>query len=66
MKNANVVLYDNMLLGWDQETITADGKKLLTDTPQAIEAAKRIPEANPRSVTAGRHRVQLERVPDDV
>jgi multiple sugar transport system substrate-binding protein len=39
LKNANVVLYDNMLLGWDQETITADGKKLLTDTPAAIEVA---------------------------
>jgi multiple sugar transport system substrate-binding protein len=38
LKNANVVLYDNMLLGWDQETVTADGKKLLTDTPEAIEA----------------------------
>ena len=40
LKNANVVLYDNMLLGWDQETVTPDGKKLLTDTPQAIDAAK--------------------------
>ncbi|HEY4171982.1 MAG TPA: sugar ABC transporter substrate-binding protein [Rhodopila sp.] len=40
VKNANVVLYDNILLGWDQETVTADGKKLLTDTPAAIEAAK--------------------------
>jgi multiple sugar transport system substrate-binding protein len=39
LKNANVVLYDNMLLGWDQETVTPDGKKLLTDTPAAIEAA---------------------------
>ncbi len=39
LKNANVVLYDNILLGWDQETVTADGKKLLTDTPAAIEAA---------------------------
>ena len=39
LKNANVVLYDNILLGWDQETITADGKTLLTDTPAAIEAA---------------------------
>jgi multiple sugar transport system substrate-binding protein len=38
LKNANVVLYDNILLGWDQETVTADGKKLLTDTPSAIEA----------------------------
>ena len=40
VKNANVVLYDNILLGWDQETITPDGKTLLTDTPAAIEAAK--------------------------
>jgi multiple sugar transport system substrate-binding protein len=39
LKNANVVLYDNILLGWDQETVTADGKKLLTDTPEAIAAA---------------------------
>jgi multiple sugar transport system substrate-binding protein len=39
LKNANVVLYDNVLLGWDQETVSADGKKLLTDTPAAIEAA---------------------------
>jgi multiple sugar transport system substrate-binding protein len=40
LKNANVVLYDNILLGWDQETITPDDKKLLTDTPAAIDAAK--------------------------
>ncbi len=40
LKNANVVLYDNILLGWDQETVTPDGKKLLTDTPQAIDAGK--------------------------
>src|SRR4051794_2485899 len=40
LKNANVVLYDNILLGWDQETVTSDGKTLLTDTPTAIEAAK--------------------------
>ena len=39
LKNANVVLYDTFLLGYDQETVTADGKKLLTDTPKAIEAA---------------------------
>ena len=39
LKNANVVLYDNVLLGWDQETVTPDGKKLLTDTPAAIAAA---------------------------
>jgi multiple sugar transport system substrate-binding protein len=39
LKNANVVLYDSVLLGWDQETVSADGKKLLTDTPEAIAAA---------------------------
>lgn len=39
LKNANVVLYDNILLGWDQETISADGKTLLTDSPAAVEAA---------------------------
>ena len=40
LKNANVVLYDNVLLQFDQETITADGKRLLTDTPKAGEAAR--------------------------
>ena len=40
LKNANVVLYDNFLLGWNQETVSADGKKLLTDTPEAVEAGQ--------------------------
>ncbi len=40
LKNANVVLYDNILLGMDQETITPDGKTLLTDTPAAIWAGE--------------------------
>lgn len=40
LKNANVVVYDSLLLGYDQETVTPDGKKLLTDTPAAIEAGK--------------------------
>ena len=40
LKNANVVLYDNILLGYDQETVTPDGKKLLTDTPAAIQAGE--------------------------
>jgi len=40
LKNANVVLYDTFLLGYDQETVTPDGKKLLTDTPKAIAAAQ--------------------------
>jgi multiple sugar transport system substrate-binding protein len=39
VKNANVALWDNILLGWDQETVTPDGKTLLTDTPAAVEAA---------------------------
>jgi multiple sugar transport system substrate-binding protein len=39
LKNANVALWDNILLGWDQETVTPDGKTLLTDTPAAVEAA---------------------------
>src|SRR5258708_3219368 len=39
LKNANVVLYDTLLLGYDQETVTADGKKLLTDTDKAVQAA---------------------------
>lgn len=40
VKNANVVLWDSLLLGYDQETVSADGKTLLTDTPAAIEAAQ--------------------------
>jgi multiple sugar transport system substrate-binding protein len=39
LKNANVALWDNILLGWNQDTVTPDGKKLLTDTPDAIAAA---------------------------
>ncbi len=40
LKNANVVLYDTFLLGYDQETISADGKTLLMDTPAAIACAE--------------------------
>ena len=40
LKNANVVLFDSLLLGYDQETVSADGKKLLTDTPAAIAAGQ--------------------------
>ena len=40
LKNANVVLFDNILLGYDQETVTPDGKNLLTDTPAAIQAGE--------------------------
>jgi multiple sugar transport system substrate-binding protein len=40
VRNANVVVYTQLLLGWDQETITPDAKTLLTDTPSAIAAAE--------------------------
>lgn len=40
LKYANVVLCDNILLGGDQETVTPDGRKLLTDSPAAIKAAQ--------------------------
>lgn len=39
VKNANVVLWSQLMLGWDQETISSDAKTLLTDSPTAIEAA---------------------------
>ncbi len=39
LKNANLPPYTSILLGWDQETISADGRTLLTDTPAAIAAA---------------------------
>lgn len=38
VKNANMALFDTIMLGWDQETISADGKTLLMDNPTAIEA----------------------------
>ena len=40
LKNANVVVYDTILLGEDQETISADGRTLLMDTPAAIRTAE--------------------------
>ncbi len=40
LKNANMTFFDTILLGWDQETVTADGKKFLMDTPDCIAAAK--------------------------
>jgi multiple sugar transport system substrate-binding protein len=39
LKNANMTFWDDILLKWDQETVTPDGRKLLTDTPAAVEAA---------------------------
>lgn len=39
VKNANLPLYTSFLLGYDQETISKDGKTLLMDTPDAIAAA---------------------------
>jgi multiple sugar transport system substrate-binding protein len=40
LKNANVVLFDQLMLGWDQETISADGRTLLTDNPTAVAAGE--------------------------
>ena len=40
LKNANLPLYTTFLLGHDQETITADGKTLLMDTPAAVAAGE--------------------------
>jgi multiple sugar transport system substrate-binding protein len=54
LKNANLPLYTTILLGHDQETISADGKTLLMDTPAAIEAAtfysKLLREAGPQGI----------------
>ena len=40
LKNANLPPYTAMLWGWNQGTISEDGKTLLTDTPDAIAAAE--------------------------
>ena len=39
-KNANVPLFTQILMGLDKDTISADGKTLLMDTPEAIWAAE--------------------------
>ena len=39
-KNANVPLFTQILLGMGKETLSADGKTLLMDTPDAIWAAE--------------------------
>ena len=40
LKNANVPVWTSFLLGQGQETVSADGKTLLTDTPEAIWAGE--------------------------
>jgi multiple sugar transport system substrate-binding protein len=40
LKNANVPVWTSWLLGQDQATVTPDGTKLLTDTPEAVWAAE--------------------------
>jgi multiple sugar transport system substrate-binding protein len=40
LKNANLALFDTFLLGEDQETVSADGKTLLMDTPATIKTAE--------------------------
>lgn len=54
LKNANLPLFTTFLLGHDQETITADGRTLLMDTPAAVAAgefySKLLREAGPAGV----------------
>jgi len=54
LKNANLPLYTTFLLGHDQETISADGRTLLLDTPAAVTAAeyyaKLLRETGPQGV----------------
>jgi multiple sugar transport system substrate-binding protein len=40
LRNANVPVWTNFLLGQNQETVTPDAHTLLTDTPDAIAAAE--------------------------
>lgn len=40
LKNANVALWDNILLGWNKDTVTPDGRTLQTASPEAVDAAK--------------------------
>jgi multiple sugar transport system substrate-binding protein len=40
VKNANVPVWTSFLLGEGQDTVTPDGKTLLTDTPEAIWAGE--------------------------
>jgi multiple sugar transport system substrate-binding protein len=45
LKNANVVVWTDLLLGWDADTVDAKGN-LLTDQPDAIAAAQLYTEMN--------------------
>lgn len=40
LRNANVPVWTNILLGQNQATVTPNGRALLTDTPEAIAAAQ--------------------------
>ena len=66
VKNANVVLYDSVLLGWDQETVDAGRQELLTDTPAGDRGRQVVPADHARMRARPARRVQLERVPDHV
>jgi len=46
LKNANVVTWTALLLGWDQLTYDPKQQKLLTDTPDAIAAAALFKQLN--------------------
>ena len=40
LKNANLPLYTSLLMGMDQDTVSADGRSLLMDTPAAVWAGE--------------------------
>ena len=64
LKNANVPVWTSFLLGYGGGFIDANGK-LLTDTPEAIDAAKMFQTLLAKYGPRGR-RVQLERVAEPV
>src|ERR1035437_6715083 len=66
VKNANVPVWTSILLGQDQETVTPDGKTLLTDTPRRDLGRGDVQIAAARNRAARRYRVQLERMPDQL
>ena len=66
LKNANVVLYDNILLGWDQETVTAGRQETADRHARRGRGRGMVPEDHEGMRAARKHRLQLERMPDDL
>ena len=65
LKNANVPVWSSFLLGYGGGFVDAKGK-LMTDTPEAIEAAKMYQTLLAKYGPAGCRRLQLERVAEPV